>query len=156
MVKKRKHDNLHKHQQFIEINNVHIFLSRLRRAQRVFSTVDDREESKAREGRVPDTYEVKMYSHKQDSFVRRSFFFVCLFHEFLHRENAYRKYGGESCETMRGMSCLKQREEKKKTRGTKEKASRHRVGKRGVKSIYLSWNSFERMKLLSNAYRFRI
>lgn len=75
MVKKRKHDNLHKHQQFIEINNVHIFLSRLRRAQRVFSTVDDREESKAREGRVPDTYEVKMYSHKQDSFVRRSFFF---------------------------------------------------------------------------------
>lgn len=99
------------------------------------------------------------------------------FHEFLPVEKMRIENTGESCETMQGTSYLEEKEgdgggggeeekKKKKICGTKEKAS-HRVGllwkmrcqeyccvgSRRPSQVFTGtlWNSFERMKLLSNA-----
>lgn len=122
---------------------------------------------------------IRARSHKQDFFVRRFFFSCPSVSRIPSTEKTRIENTGESCETMQGTSCLKGKErggdgggkgEREKKKRKKKYAEQRRklvielagCGKCGVKNTVESrrpsqvftgtlWNSFERMKLLSNA-----
>lgn len=147
----------------------------------LFSTVGDhRKQSWRTRARLRTRQKIYLHSrvlsHKQDSFVRCFFLVPPVSRIPAGRENAYRKYGWKLRNNARNVVPWGERarwrgrgrgrKEEKKICGTKEKAS-HRVGRlwkmrcqeyccvgsRRPSQVFTGtlWNSFERMKLLSNA-----